>query len=49
MPATALNLFWIFPKLRAPTVLFEVADPAEISKRMHNEVFVTQVEATTFA
>ena len=30
--------------IEALTLFFEVADQAEISRRMHKEVFVTQVE-----
>ena len=30
--------------IEALTLFFEVADEAEISRRMHREVFVTQVE-----
>lgn len=30
--------------IEALTLFFEVADEAEISRRMHSEVFVTQVE-----
>ena len=30
--------------VEALTLFFEVADDAEISRRMHSEVFVTQVE-----
>jgi predicted RNase H-like HicB family nuclease len=30
--------------IEALTLFFEVADQAEISRRMHREVFVTQVE-----
>ncbi len=30
--------------VEALTLFFEVADEAEISRRMHREVFVTQVE-----
>ena len=30
--------------VEAPTLFFEVADEAEISRRLHSEVFVTQVE-----
>ena len=30
--------------IEALTLFFEVADDAEISRRMHREVFVTQVE-----
>lgn len=30
--------------IEALTLFFEVADKAEISRRMHSEVFVTQVE-----
>ncbi len=30
--------------VEALTLFFEVADESEISRRLHNEVFVTQVE-----
>lgn len=30
--------------IEALTLFFEVADPMEIARRMHPEVFVTQVE-----
>jgi predicted RNase H-like HicB family nuclease len=30
--------------IEALTLFFEVADEAEVARRMHNEVFITQVE-----
>ncbi len=30
--------------VEALTLFFEVADEAELTRRMHNEVFITQVE-----
>jgi predicted RNase H-like HicB family nuclease len=30
--------------IEALTLFFETADPSEIARRFHNEVFVTQVE-----
>ncbi len=30
--------------VEALTLFFEAASPSEVSRRMHNEVFVTQVE-----
>ena len=30
--------------LEALTLFYETADPAEVSRRFHSEVFVTQVE-----
>jgi predicted RNase H-like HicB family nuclease len=30
--------------IEALTLFFEVADPAEVARRMHDDVFVTQVE-----
>jgi len=30
--------------VEALTLLFEAADPSEVAKRFHSEVFVTQVE-----
>ena len=30
--------------VEAPSLFFETADPSEVARRLHSEVFVTQVE-----